>query len=115
MSKLEVVKVGAGANVIRKQEAIWRSRLCHRPGVHPLTSNLGFESRKSKPPPAGGRAACLKLPAQWKTEMGELGLVARLRKRLSLRRKVKAESTNNGITTKTLPKRSEGRRTNMQW
>ena len=47
--------------------------------------------------------------------MGELGLVARLRKRLSLRRKVKAESTNNGITTKTLPKRSEGRRTNMKW
>ena len=43
----------------RKQEAIWRSRLCHRPGVHPLTSNLGFESRKSKPPPAA------RLPSVW--------------------------------------------------
>ena len=41
--------------------------------------------------------------------MGELGLVARLRSRLSLKRKVKGESfTNNGIVTKTLPKRSEG-------
>ena len=47
--------------------------------------------------------------------MGELGLVARLRRRLSLRRKVKGESfTNNGIVTKTLPKRSEGNRTNMK-
>ena len=48
--------------------------------------------------------------------MGELGLVGRLRKRLSLRRKVKeGESTSNGITTtKILPKRSEGNRTNMK-
>ena len=48
--------------------------------------------------------------------MGELGLVGRLRRRLSLRRKVKkGESTSNGITTtKILPKRSEGNRTNMK-
>merc|ERR1711974_262690 len=60
---------------------------------------------------AVGRAACLEPPAaQWKSAMGELGLVGRLRKTLSLRRKVKSESTkSNGITTtKTLPKRSEG-------
>merc|ERR1712192_55213 len=37
---------------------------------------------------------------EWKREMGELGLVARLRKGESF--------TNNGIVTKTLPKRSEG-------
>ena len=42
-------------------------------------------------------------------EMGELGLVARLRRRLSLKRKVNGESfTNNGIVTKTLPRRFEG-------
>merc|ERR1712080_58277 len=54
--------------------------------------------------------ACLwNLPLRW--TMGELGLVGRLRKRLTLRRKVKAESTkSNGIITKTLPKRSEGGR-----
>ena len=48
--------------------------------------------------------------------MGELGLVARLRKRLTLGRKVKAESSkSNGITTKTLPRRSEGNsRTDMK-
>ena len=47
--------------------------------------------------------------------MGELGLVARLRSRLSLKRKVKGESfTNNGIVTKTLPKRSEGNSTNAE-
>ena len=109
MSKLEVVKVGAGANVIRKQEAIWRSRLCHRPGVHLPPFNLGFESRKSKPPPAA------RLPSVWNflqvsggvREMGELGLVASLRRRLRLTRKVKAE-TSNGTIIKTLPKRSEG-------
>ena len=112
MSKLEVVKVGAGANVIRKQEAIWRSRLCHRPGVHLPPFNLGFESRKSKPRPAAGRC----VSATSVEEMGELGLVARLRKRLTLGRKVKAENTkSNGITTKTLPRRSEGNsRTNMK-
>ena len=44
--------------------------------------------------------------------MGELGLVARLRRRLSLKRKMKGESfTSNGIVTKTLPKRSEGNKT----
>ena len=59
-------------------------------------------------------AACLQ--PQWKSEMGELGLVARLRKRLTLGRKVKAESSkSNGITTKTLPRRSEGNsRTDMK-
>ena len=46
--------------------------------------------------------------------MGELGLVGRLRRRFTLRRKVKAESTNNGITTKIMPKRSEGKRRNMK-
>ena len=82
-----------------------------------LPFNLGFQSRKSKPPrPAAGRAACLEPSAEWKSAMGELGLVGRLRRRLSLKRKVKeGESTSNGITTtKILPKRSEGNRTNMK-
>ena len=76
--------------------------------------NLGFESRKSKPRPAAGR--CVFATPQWKSEMGELGLVARLRKRLTLGRKVKAESSkSNGITTKTLPRRPEGNsRTDMK-
>ena len=74
--------------------------------------NLGFESRKSKPRPAAGRCVF----ATSVEEMGELGLVARLRKRLTLGRKVKAESSkSNGITTKTLPRRSEGNsRTDMK-
>merc|ERR1712179_668473 len=59
--------------------------------------------------------ACLwNLPLRW--TMGELGLVGRLRKRLTLGRKVKAESSkSNGITTKTLPRRSEGGRNGKQY